>query len=197
MVRFSSEDHLVRWRETGSFPAIHDDIRAMVSARAPAKPLLDLCCSTGLLGESLAAEGFTVFGVDCNGKTIRLGVSSGVKMPMTAMTLRVDNWGMLAEFIALRGIVTIVARRCIPELFTHAREQLHAERFVSMVALAGIEHVFLEGRIRTPRAVHPLRSVDREVAIFEKRYRVAYQQGNVVHLMKKTPGAPGAVLTLK
>ncbi len=174
--RFDSELHLQRWRDLGEFPAIHRGI-AELALRATQGPMLDLCCSTGLLGQQMLARGRTCLGVDRSEVALATGQAYGITLPtVTRDIVTMADWCWLGTLIAQRHIRTVLARRCLPELFTDASMRRYGPNVARLLAEAGVKQLVLEGRRVPSRAVHPLGSADQEALLLVACYRLAYSE---------------------
>lgn len=180
--RFNDIHYLVSWKAGDGFPAIHDDIFNMVQEVAPEGAILDLCCSTGLLAQRFLEAGRVAYGIDGDRAAIARSMQYGIKVDLHAVNISPAAFPFLESFIESHEIRTIVARRCLPELFG---QDLGAGRaFAALLQKCGIQHVFIEGRIPVKAAVNLLATIQDEVALFEERYRLAALRGRVAHLEK-------------
>jgi hypothetical protein len=185
-VRFNSPEHLLAWRDTGRFPAIHDAIANMAVANMRGRVLMDLGCSYGLLGHRIAQEmggEVTVIGVEVDAKVIAAAEEACVGVRFH--TFKVER-ASLQELRALAihyRVDTIVARRILPELFGDDRPA--GVTFASDMAASGVWEMFIEGRVATVNAVNPLRSIADEVDLVAGSYREVRRAGAVSYLVAR------------
>jgi len=180
-VRFNSPDLLYAWQRTGQWPRIHNAIADCVIGEAPAGPLLDLCCSFGLLGERLRRQlGIPVVGVERDEAAVKLGQDAGVQMTVEIMPVNRDTLADLAQFVSGARVKTLVARRALPELFGHDLEL--GRDFAVAMRDAGVDEVFLEGRRPTPKATNKLASIHDEVALMGAAFRMVALHGAVARM---------------
>ncbi|MBI1213832.1 MAG: hypothetical protein GC190_20415 [Alphaproteobacteria bacterium] len=186
MGRFDAPELVQRWQQLGEYSRIHDDITHMAMSHLNAKRVMDLCCSTGLLGRRLldCLKLERVTWVDSSKPAIDAGLAANVIDCKYAYVMRVDRQS-LAAFMGIIGresLTAIVARRCMPELFGYDLQL--GRDFAAAIAGAGVTQIFLEGRVPSPNAVNPLSSIDDEVEIFTAHYKDAYRYRNVAVLVK-------------
>lgn len=182
-MRFDSPELLQAWRETGRWPAIHDAIAQMALEYLRGQVLLDLGCAFGLLGARIVAEtGLrSAIGVDANKAT--LAASEAAAVPVTRYCLQIVDRPSMAELGAIikrHQVDVIVARRILPELFGHDIDLGRA--FVDMAADLGVKEMLVQGRVETPDAVNPMRSIEREVFFLNQRYDCVALRGPVAYL---------------
>ena len=188
--RFDSIDYLRDFQARGRFPAVHDELFGMVTECTRQTRVLDLCCSTGLLGERLRRTGDfeTVLGVECDRRAIEAARSHGVVMPITELVIQIDTLPRLGHLIRQPAIGSVVARRCLPELL--GDDPAMDRRFADTLAEAGVAELFIEGRIVSERATNRLRSIDREIEAVSSRF-VPVVRRRACCLLRTTPVMPG------
>jgi len=145
--------------------------------------VLDLCCSTGLLGTQIAEKlGKTVIGIESSLVSIDLAKAYGIPIPIQQMKLTRDTLEPFVTFCNLYSIQTIVARRCIPELF--GEDYDFGLEFVAAMATIGVKEIFLEGRVKTANATNIFNSVEHEIDLFNTydMYKVTKRLGNIGYL---------------
>jgi len=181
--RFDSIEYLKAFQVSGRFPAIHDDIFALIISEGHGCRFLDLCCSTGLLAQRLMKFGGAMFamGVDGDERAIKAGVEHGVTVPMALLNIGPDTLPELTQIIGANGISAVVARRCLPELLGERPEM--DRPFADALAAGGAKEVFIEGRVKTARAVNRLCDVEKEAAAIASRYRVANRRRSCLRLV--------------
>lgn len=172
--RFNDTSYLEAWQRLCHYPAIHSAI--VDAARrhfVRTDSTLDLCCSTGLLGQQLLGFGFErVTGVDADEKAIANGRAHGISLPMTHMTINVEHPGNLLAHLTTHGVTQIVARRCIPELYSTCPKDGVWTNFVTLLQKVGVQRILLQGRVFSARATHPLACVESEAMLFAQSYRI-------------------------
>lgn len=168
--RYDADVYLAEFSRCGRFPAIHDTIVGLVADRLRGSRVLDLCCSTGLLGERLRRLQVAdhVFGVDEDMDAIRKGQQAGVRIEFVRLSVKAATLPDLASLVRSNGITAVVARRCLPELLGGLPEL--DGPFADTLADAGVCEIFLEGRVVGPRAVNRLKSIDDEVRAMSGRF---------------------------
>lgn len=162
---FSSQEYLDQWKETGKFPAIHDNLFTLIKKRAYSGSVYcDLCGSTGLLGQRLLQVG-KVVGVDSDVDAIARGKAAGA-INYPHLTAKIEpglGFDALRAFVAVNGVNTMVARRCISEIFKDRPEW--GPIFVWRLAQVGIVDWFIQGRAFSSRSTHPIPNVEEEMAV--------------------------------
>ena len=167
----------------GEYPSIHDRIFEMIEGRIKGATVLDLCCSTGLLGQRIQDElNKTVFGVDADKKAFESAASYGVDVNRIQMKIDAANMTPLISFIADRGINVLVARRCLSEVFFNHVDKgpIFAERLLNETK---VREIFIQGRREQPNATHPIPSCDAEVALFKDFWTEAYTGFEMAYLL--------------
>jgi SAM-dependent methyltransferase len=183
-MRYDAVEHVARWAKTGQYPAIHDAMFHAIGAWASGRSALDLCCSTGLLGQRVASKlGLAVVGVDCDRRALEAG-RHVVTVPLVELRVEAETLPRIAEILNEYHVDILLARRCIPELFAYDLDLGHA--FAGVLAVSGVREIFLEGRAASPRAVNPLATVEAEVGVFTDHYRQIRKLGQVVYLRRMT-----------
>lgn len=184
-LRFDSEERLELWQRTGRFPDIHDDLFTTIEVEAEGDSFLDLCCSTGLLGQRLLSAGRKAVGVEMDERTIALGKRYGVQLEVTQLAVTVDTFDVLGDVLKRNGVNVLVARRCLSEIFFRPVEREQCGRFADMLCDAGVKEVFLQGRQYTPKASHPVPSIKHEVALLDTRFVPRFIHGEISYLRIK------------
>ena len=180
-MRFNSPDLLYAWQRTGQWPRIHNAIADCIIGEVPSGPILDLCCSFGLLGERLQRQlHIPAIGVERDEAAVKLGQDAGVQMPVEIMEVNRDTLADLAQVVRGARVTTLVARRALPELFGHDLEL--GRDFAVAMRDAGVEEVFLEGRRPTPKPTNQLASIHDEVALMGAAFRLVALHGAVARM---------------
>lgn len=184
-MRFDSPEHLVAWQNTGRFPWIHDAMYAFVAEHVEGSVFLDLCCSTGLMGERIRrrVRGARVVGVESDRRAIAAARSAGITFPILELRLGCDTLARFREFVAEHGVQVVLARRCIPEL-CGGKTDGFGPQLVAALAGAGVKEVVLQGRVDSTRAVNQYRNVEAEIRLFAAAYKLATRRGQIA-LVKK------------
>lgn len=177
MSRFHDPQLVAAYRETGAFPAIHDDIAGLVrDHKGRHSVALDLGACTGLLSARLVQElGFTrVLAVEPNANYIKAGVSpTGVSWIRTAAHTNPERLGQLCR---LEGVTVVVARRVFPEIEESRRGAVR--ELGAALADAGVELIALEGRVRVPKPSAKLSDADLEAAELAHDYELLQSRRN-------------------
>jgi hypothetical protein len=182
--RFDSLEHLAAYRRHGAFPAIHDSLYELVSRYARERRFLDLCCSTGLLGQRLLGTGVADFalGVDGDRLAVQNAIDHGVTMPVRHLALAADTLPLLGRLIEENSIRAVVARRCLPELLGDRPELDGA--FTDTLADSGITQLFVEGRIMSRLWTNRLKSIEEEIAVLKPRFRAIVRSNRCCYLAR-------------
>lgn len=187
-MKFDDQKHLETWKRSRKYPLIHDPIAGMILARDVHRRGLDLCCSTGLLGQRLSDAGWHVWGVDGDNDAIARAKAAGITMPILAVHLDRSGLRQVIEEIDEREIRSVYARRCLPELFGH---DLQLGRwFLRQLVEVGILDLFLQGRAERTNSVNRLSSIDDEIELASSAFDLAHEEGwQLAHLQAKTSKA--------
>ncbi len=179
-MRFDDDGYLKAFKESGAYPAIHDDIFNLINNCCTGRKALDLCCSTGLLGHRLAfnaANPLPAMGVDADKDAIQRGIAAGVKIYMQCLRLQNYNLSFFGQVLAGDGTEVLIARRCLPELLGWRTSQAPTDAQREMLAAfprvlrdAGVKEIFLEGRRYSVGSVSTLPNVAAEVAAMAPYY---------------------------
>ena len=177
-VRYNCPQYLDTWRDKGTFPAIHTGIVDLLTSELSVDDcvVLDLGSSTGLLSRRLADQGYVVYPVESSRAAISQGKEYGTYdgLPVTHMRLRSDDMSELADWIAMNGITAVVARRVFPELDDCGIAPLQiGDTFLA----AGVQHLFVEGRVPRAGARHRLHCLDKEIAALGPGWTVTTRDG--------------------
>lgn len=179
--RFDSTDYTDTFKRLGAFPQIHGAIYQLIAEELTGSSVLDLCCSTGLLGERIRTGlKVKVCGVDRDVGALLAGEAAGVAMPVIAMPIVPAAMPGLIAWVKLHGVDTLVARRCFPELF--GDDHFFGRLMAAALRGAGVREVFLQGRQPTPGATTTLPTVYREAELFEGSYRVVRAVGQCIYM---------------
>lgn len=185
-MRFNSEEHLTAWRTAGKYPAIHEAIFSAVATHVCGGSVLDLCCSTGLLGERMRRQlGLRVVGVEADVKAVTAGLAAGVELPVTVMRVEPATLGEFIRVIRANSVTAIVARRCLPELFGWGLDGLAwGRRWAEAIAAASVTELVIQGRVPTANARNLLPTVQHEIKLLQPTYRAVVTAGQVAYLRR-------------
>ncbi len=180
-MRFDAQEYVDTWKSTGRYPAIHDDMFTAVQAFMQGKSALDLCCSTGLLGNRIMQKlGVRCIGVDGDLAALALGDEAGLMMPLIDLAITPDTMKDLYKLCQAHKIDTVIARSCMPELF--GQDLSAGRKFAENLAKIGVKEIFLEGRVATKNSVNQLATLKNEVELFPPHYKVVRVHKNVAYL---------------
>jgi SAM-dependent methyltransferase len=181
-IRFNSEKYLRDFRDAGRYPQIHQPMADAVFELAKGSSVLDICCSTGLLGQRLLGMGFKAIGVERDAQAVEAGRRHGVTLPITMMTVDPATADELYRLIREAGVTILVARRCFSEIFG-ARKEWGPEFCRGLIA-AGVDELFLQGRVYSERSTHPIPHTDAEIAVCGGVFLERHRRGPVAYLTK-------------
>lgn len=180
-MRFNSIEHLAAWASRGIFPAIHDAIATAVGNLAGGERVLDLCCSFGLLGERLKQHhALDVAGIDGDITAIEQGRAAGISISLHTLKIAPATLADAVDILKAHRTQTIVARRCLPELFGHDAD--FGREFLAAAKHNGVFELFLEGRVKTLTATNRLASIDDEVRLASGLFVEHRRLGNISYL---------------
>lgn len=165
MTRFDAPAYVQTWADTGRYPTIHTAMAEVVTTHtAPGEHVLDLGCSTGLLGRQMADRGRVVTALDADERAMMIGREAGVFDGIRYFNTRLTPKTMpdVLNWIADHHPTTVMARRIFPELHD-ALGTAGLDEFVERLASLGVQQIVLEGRMPSNRMTHPLCTADREV----------------------------------
>lgn len=183
-MRFNAPEYLEAWKANGLYPRIHKNIFNLITEHGQGGKMLDLCCSTGLLGLQVNDTGkYDTIGLDSDKTAIAFAKHLGNPMPIYEMKIDRTNLDAFMDIIKLEGITAIAARRCIPELF--GDDLPCGITWITGIAEFGVEEIFLEGRVKTKNAVNHFDSIEKEINFFSLDYDLVTQNGNVAYLRRK------------
>lgn len=183
-MRYDSQERLDAWRTLRVWPEIHDDLFHLVLSEARGRRFLDLCCSTGLLGQRLLDKMpgcERVLGLDADAGALERGRDAGVSVPLYHLPITRESLGQLVALVERERITGLVARRCLSEIF--AADASWAPEFIDALASGGIREVFIQGRAPTARATHPIPNVDAEISVLGRSVNVLQRTGQCAYLV--------------
>ena len=190
MTRFDCPEYVEQWKATGAFPAIHDGIFALLTNTVPDVDgtVLDLGSSTGLLSRRMADAGYTVIPMEGSRATVNVGTEAGVYAGMEVFRHRLKPGDLrsFTEWLINRQVAVVMARRVFPELDDYG---CHPKFLSRCFAEAGVAHLFVEGRLPRPNAIHRLRTLDEEIDALGPLWEVASMDGpHRAHLVRSDKG---------
>lgn len=186
MTRFDDQTLLECFKRGRSFPKIHAPLFSFIMEHEEGSVALDLCCSTGLLGQRLRERRHRfshVFGVEGNSEAIDRAERAGVTMPITQMIVNEDT---LDDFLALllrNRCDTIIARRCLPELFGDCIS--FGQTFMRSINDVGVQWLFIEGRRATSTPANALHSIEKEIELASAAFEVVEKRGAITLMGRK------------
>ena len=165
MTRFNSPEYVKAWQATGAWPGIHRDMCEAILETPPAETtVLDLCCSTGLLGRWVMDHfDVPVLGMDSDERALDLGMTAGVFTANYApirQVISLNALPVIREFLEAFGVEYVLARRCLMELGS----ALPLEYLSHTLAEAGVLTIIMEGHVASNRSVNPLVTADAQCA---------------------------------
>lgn len=182
-MRFNAPEHLQAWQATRQFPAIHDDIMHLAYSHMRGLTALDLCCSTGLLAQRVAVQlGVQVIGVDADERALAQGRAAGLEVPLVHQRIDPHDLRPLENLLQQHQIETVLARRCLPELF--GQDLAAGHTFAQMLHRQQVQEILVEGRQASKAAVNPLASLAQEVELLGPYYQVRKFHRNVAYLTR-------------
>jgi predicted TPR repeat methyltransferase len=174
MSRFDAPEYVTRWMaDRYTYPAIHNAMAdATTRLTAPGERVLDLGCSTGLLGRQMADRGRIVSAMDADGRAMGVGLAAGVFEGIPTMLTRIGpkTVGEAVDWIREQAPGTVMARRIFPEL-SDALGLDGLAAFASELRRVGVSQIILEGRMPSTRMTHPLCTADLEVKALSGSWR--------------------------
>jgi hypothetical protein len=187
--RYDSEEYLQDWKTGGVFPDIHKPIVDLMAAHVGGREVvLDLCCSTGILGAQIRTRVTrNVVGIEGNLKPIALGRRYGVVQPIYEVTITPQTWPEVDKIISHQCVTVVVARRCLSEIFGERPEW--GPVVAQNLKRLGVRRIFLQGRAFSKRSTHPIPNTEAEIRLLAGAY----------DLQRMTPpvGSECAYLTCK
>lgn len=190
MTRFDCPEYVDEWKATGSFPAIHDGIFSLLRNVLPDVDgaVLDLGSSTGLLSRRMADAGYTVFAIEGSVATSNVGRAAGIYsgIEVTRARMRPSDLNSFGDWLAKHDIRVVMARRVFPELDDYG---CHPKTLARVFAEAGVEHIFVEGRLPRPNATHRLQTLIDEIEALGPLWQVDRQDGpHRAHMVRSEIG---------
>ncbi len=194
MTRFDCPEYIEEWKTTGGFPTIHNGIFSLLCNVLPDVDgaVLDLGSSTGLLSRRMADVGYTVFAIEGSVATSNVGRAAGVYsgIEVTRARLRPVDMNSFGDWLVTRDIRVVMARRVFPELDDYG---CYPQTLARVFAQAGVQHIFVEGRLPRPNATHRLQTLHDEIAALGPLWQVDRQDGpHRAHLVRSEKGIADA-----
>ena len=187
MTRFDCPEYVRAWQNDGKFPAIHDGIFALLTEKVDPSmgAVLDLGSSTGLLSRRMADAGFTVFPLEGSRAAITAGREAGIYDGLEVTRTRIlpgDMRDTFPAWLASHNITIVMARRVFPELDDYG---VHPPWLSRAFMEAEVQHLFVEGRVLRPNAIHRLRSLNDEIKAIGTGWEVeSYDGPHRAHLIR-------------
>lgn len=184
--RYDSTNYLQDYQQDHTFPRIHDEMFHLVNQyRRGCTSALDLCCSTGLLGQRI----IDVLKMPCVGvegfvASSREGADYGVGMQVYELRVTPATLPAFITIVKDHKVDMLVARRAVSEVFKTADDPF-GDVFVTELLAAGVHTVVLQGRAISTRSVHPMKSIDEEMAAFKRQMPVLHYGGQFAVLSTK------------
>lgn len=184
-MRFDSDCYLEDFRVFGRYPKIHDALFSVVATELwRNNNVLDLCCSTGLMGERLRGIiSGGVYGIEADLSAVNKARESGISFEILNIKVEPATLGEVVGFIDMCSIGAVVARRCFPELFSH--DFNFGREFARRMASSGVRQLFIQGRNESCRSKNPLGSLKSEIELVSDSYALRYSIGQVAYLTSK------------
>ncbi len=181
---YNDSKHLKAWTSRRTYPAIHNGIFDAVSSLSRWDGgAIDVCCCYGLIGQRIRHHlGRPAMGVEGLQWQIDAALAAGIEIPLYRMMIAPDTIDAMGRLIRDFGAVTMVARRCLSEIFYP--DQSFASEFGKVVIESGIKEIFLQGRAFSSRSTHPIPHTDAEVALMRiAGFTEARRVGQVSHMV--------------
>lgn len=178
-MRYNDSEYLTAFYENGEYPKIHNDIWA-ASEAFHGQNVLDLGSCIGLLSKRLSQRNLKVFGVEANKSSIARAVQ-GDNITYVNMKVEMQTLDAFGKLITDNDIVTIYARRVIPELYETGGMEL-VRGFGQTCFDAGIKNIILEGRKKVPHPKNILYDSDQECEALAQWFDVigAYREVRIL-----------------
>lgn len=165
-MRFNDQAYVEAWKRDRTYPRIHNAIYQACVDRLDGTTVLDLCCSTGLLGRRIAdCLALPVVAFDGDTDAVNRGLAAGVfsppcAIPVLCQRLAPDTMPGFLGFLGEHHVTQVVARRCLCDL----SEVVPLPDLAAALHAVGVARIVLEGRKLDSRAVHPVGSADAQAA---------------------------------
>jgi predicted TPR repeat methyltransferase len=165
---FARQENIDAWSARREYPRIHDAMfGAFVSRAFPVDgAVLDIGCSTGLLGRRIADTGTTVVWADGDADATSRGQAAGIIGSLWLGRMNPDTWPDLCQFIRDEGVTLVVARRILCVL----SDAVPTDQIADGFADAGVTAVLLEGQKVDGRSVQPNARADEQADYLADRF---------------------------
>jgi hypothetical protein len=200
MARFNGNEHLEAFRDYGRFPKIHESLFNLIAETWQGGSFMDVCCSTGLLGQRIATKlGCPCVGVEGDADAIARGKAHGVTLSVRRLEIEPRTMSAFERILDDHKVNTLVARRCISELFAEgvhlghttvvqtALKEGFAETFVNALLRHNVDEVYLQGRAKHAGSRHVIPNLDAELEFFLPQYEVHVRRGECAYLRRVQP----------
>ena len=183
-MRFNDPAHLEAWKDHGGFPTIHAPFLNFIITHLTGKRVLDLGCSSGLLGQAIQhfCPDVSVHGIDADEKAIEAGKRAGIQMSMTHLRVTQNTSFWVADLCKTLHVTAVVARRVLPEIF--GAYPAHLWTFAEQLHKAGVAQIFLQGRVAVPNPSNPLSDINKEIEALQGSYRAIMRQNDMALLTR-------------
>jgi len=198
MARFNSTTYVDHYKVTGRFPKIHDNLFNLITETWEGGSFIDVCCSTGLLGQRLIDKlGVMCCGIEGDSRAITAGKQGGVQMTVYQTYIDEKSLANLSRILSDHDVNTVVMRRCVSELFAKGmplgvgntvQTELKpgfAEKFIDTLLAAGVDEIYLQGRAESASSKHVIPNVEAEIKFFSTHYDVRVKRGQCAYLRRK------------
>lgn len=183
--RFSSNEYVNAYIESGILPAIHEDIGVLLdNFLKEDEVVIDLGSCTGLLSlRAIKAGAKLVFGIEPNLHYISEAVVNE-KIKYENFPVIEENFEKLFDIITKNNVTSIIARRVFPEI-GEAGSVGTVYELAKLFYNNGINHIYLEGRVFVKNAKNHFSCVEREIEAFELYYEKKAAYKNAYILQKR------------
>jgi len=182
-MRFNSIERLEQWKEN-QYPTIHDKIFDLIEEHMIGNSACDLCCSTGLLGQRIKTElNKNAIGIDVDKEALTNAKNFGINIPLFLCDIDADNPKPFMTILEEQGIDTLIARRCISEIFF--KKISSGVSFAKRLKETNVQQIFFQGRQVRANSNHPLKSVNEEIALFQKDWKTVQHWGDCALLIRR------------
>lgn len=185
-MRFNDDTYLQEWQAEKKYPAIHDTIYKayLEHCGGGTHRVLDLCCSTGLLGQHILDNGGSAIGVDCDPKAREVAKRYGISLPIYPLKIVQATLPLLSKVLKENPCQVVLARRCFPEISNG--DWAWGQQFVRFLHEHGVDKIVIQGRLDKKTNTDMLGEVGKEVALVQTTglYQCTFCEGQIAVLIK-------------
>lgn len=194
-MRYDDKRHIGRLEQGGEYPKIHDGIFKVIKEEEEEREhmagAIDLGASIGLLSARLLRENIFNYIVAVEGnknsatqiKKVKEIVDAGNRLEIENFYIKKGTLRRVASLAKDKGVKSVVARRVFPEI---SKQYDGIVKDMSKIFYdAGIDRIYIQGRIATSNSVNCLGDAKKEAIEFSEHYLMEEKKSDIIILRRR------------